>query len=347
MALRIGSSMILLLATASPIGLAAKLSASPPATATVAPLPADKATSQPHLRYQIVVDQGNWDIIRSQAWTLSPDGDSGIQSQLIDKLQKSGHFTVLERQASAVAQATNEDAVDANKRASVPGATAPAREQRIAGAYIITPSVVSFNETGGGSTGASINNLGGLGGALGGLFGGAHVGSKKTEDTLVLNIRISDAKNGDVIDTQTAQGKVESKGHNAGVALMGNSIGTDQFHASPAGQAVDQALDDAVKQIVKRLSQEPWQAMVAGQDARTKRVLINAGDLAGVTLGQEFNVYASGDPIRDPVSLQILSYGDDVNVGRIRVQRVEHNVSYCDIISGTTFKSLDIVKVAK
>ena len=75
--------------------------------------------------------------------------------------------------------------------------------------------------------------------------------------------------------------------------------------------------------------------------------MINAGDLAGVTMEQEFNVYEAGEPIRDPVTLEILSYGDDVQVGRIRVQRVAHNVSFCDVVSGTTFKPLDIVKAGR
>jgi len=105
----------------------------------------------PRLRYRIVVDQGKWTEIHTTQWNMTTEISDGIQAQLVDKLEKSGCFIVLEREAGAVKQQGNEDAVDtinrANEGASSTGM--PVRNQRVAGAYIITPSVIGFTQTSG------------------------------------------------------------------------------------------------------------------------------------------------------------------------------------------------------
>lgn len=285
----------------------------------------------PRLRYRIVVNQGKWDEIRTQQWFLPPEVGAGIQAQLVDKLEKSGYFIVMEREATAQDQASAEDAVDAAKRASLaPGAIAAPRQTRTVGNYIITPSVVGFVPTGGGGSGLS--------------FGGIHLGGKKAESTVTLSIRISDAQTSEIIDTQTATGKAEAKSSGLGLNLAGANFSNEQFQSSPAGQAVDLALDDAVAKIVARLSKEPWTALVAAQDKTTNRVIINAGNQSGVQIGQVFDVYRAGNPVLDPDTGEKISEGDETKVGSLKVVRVERNASYADIIDGKTFQPRDIVK---
>jgi curli biogenesis system outer membrane secretion channel CsgG len=87
--------------------------------------PADPVTGDhPRLRYRIVVDQGKWNEIRTEYWRLPPEVGAGIQAQLLDKLQKSGDFIVMEREATATQQ--QKDAIDQAKRGSLPpSAVAP------------------------------------------------------------------------------------------------------------------------------------------------------------------------------------------------------------------------------
>lgn len=286
----------------------------------------------PRLRYRIVVDQGKWNEIRTEQWYIPPEVGAGIQAQLVDKLQKSGYFIVMEREATAQEQASAEDAIDATKRASLPRGTTlpPARQQRVVGNYIITPSVIGFVPTGGGGNGIN--------------FGGISFGSKKAESTVTLSIRISDAQTSEIIDTQTATGKAQAKSNGIGLNFSGANITNDQFESSPAGQAVDKALDDAVAKIVTRLSKEPWTALVATQDKTTNRVIINAGNQSGVEVGQIFNIYRAGHPVLDPDTGEKISEGDEVKIGRIKVARVERNASYADILEGHDFQARDIVK---
>ena len=297
-------------------------------SADAAPAPSPNV---PRLRYRIVVDQGKWDEIRTAQWYLPPEVGAGIQAQLVDKLQKSGYFIVMEREQTAENQASQEDQIDATKRASLaPGAIAAPRQQRTVGNYIITPSVIGFVPTGGGSNGVS--------------FGGIHLGGKKAESTVTLSIRISDAQTSEIIDTQTATGKAEAKSSGLGLSLAGTNFSNEQFQSSPAGQAVDLALDDAVAKIVARLSKEPWTALVAAQDKATNRVIINAGSLSGVEVGQVFDIYHAGNPVLDPDTGEKISEGDEVKIGRIKIVRVDRNASYADIVDGVTFQPRDIVK---
>jgi len=139
-------------------------------------------------------------------------------------------------------------------------------------------------------------------------------------------------------------GKADAKSVHGGFSFGGGSVGGGDFEKSPAGQAVDQALDDAVAKVVERLSKEPWTALVAAEDTDTNTVIINAGDLAGVTTGLTFDVFRAGHPILDPDTGEVISAGEMVKVGQIRVARVEHSASFCDIVSGSDFKTRDIVK---
>ncbi|MDR3706813.1 MAG: CsgG/HfaB family protein [Capsulimonadaceae bacterium] len=301
-------------------------------TAALAAQPASADNAQPRLRYRIVVDQGKWEEIHTDRWSLPPDVSNGIQAQLIDKLQKSGYFIVLEREGGAVRQGADENAIDANRRASLgpdSGVVAP-RQVRTAADYIITPSVFGFKQTNSG------------GGGIG--FGNLVIGAKKSQATLTLNIRISNAQTSEILDTQTASGKAESGGIGVAGDINGTRFGMADFNKSPAGKAVNDALDDAVSKIIGRLSKEPWRASVAAQDPETRRVIINAGDLAGVSEGMTFDVFRAGHPVIDPDTGQIISAGDRTRVGRIRVVRVEHNASYCDVVEGGKFLPRDIVQ---
>jgi len=325
----VGLTGVLLLGSANSVAFADDTAPAPGATV---PSEAAPIAGTPRLRYRIAVDQGKWDEIRGDWWRGLPDDvREGIQSELIDKLQKSGYFIVLEREDTAMAQMSQEDSIAAQKAQDVPANAAPVppREHRTPAAFIITPTVEGFTETGGKSHGFSL--------------GGITVGNSKTTDTLTLSIRISNAQTSEILDTQKSIGTSESKSSSLSV---GNLYNNSDFAKSAAGAAVDAALDDAVSKIVARLSQEPWTALVAARDKSTNRIIINAGNLAGVQTGQTFDVWRAGGVVTDPDTGEIISKGDETKIGRITIVRVEENASYADIVSGTDFQPRDIVRLA-
>ena len=292
------------------------------------------APAQLHLRYRIVIDQGSWGAIKTDQWYLPVQIQDGLQAQLIDKLIKSGDFVVLDRQASTVTQEHNEDAIDAAKRDSLPAGSALApRVQRTAGAYIITPTVIGFSQTTASNKGIDFRTF--------------SLEGTKLISSVTLNIRISDAQTGSIIDSQTSVGTASVKEKSAAVHWNGDTISQQDFAASPAGQATDSALDIAIGKIAGRLAQEPWKAVVAKQDETTGRVIITAGGVSGVVVGDVFDVYRAGQPVTDPDTGDIISQGDEIKIGRVRVARVDDNASYCDIIEGNAFQVHDIVRPAK
>jgi curli biogenesis system outer membrane secretion channel CsgG len=299
---------------------------------TIAPPISRDAT--PHLRYRVVLDQGKWEQIRTEQWSLPPDVRDGIQSQLLEKLQKSGYFIVMEREKGAMQQMNQEDQIAQKKRESIGDAPAapPAREQRTAANFIITPSVIGFKMTNGEGGGISI--------------GGIRLGEAKTSASLTLNIRISDAQTSEILDTQTSQGSSDSSAFGIKLRVLDAGFKFSQFKSSPAGKAVDEALDKAVDKIVARLSNEPWTALVAAQDTETSRVIINAGSASGVREGMEFNIFRAGKVVRDPDTGEIISKGDETRIGRIKIVRVEKNAAYGEVLWGKRFEVRDLVRQA-
>jgi curli biogenesis system outer membrane secretion channel CsgG len=299
------------------------------------PPPSASATAnnpQPHLRYRIVVDQGKWEQIRTEQWSLPPDVRNGIQSQLLDKLQKSGYFIVMEREQGAMQQMNQEDQIAANKQNSLgqTGVRTANREQRTAANYIITPSVIGFKQDEG--QGGSIS------------LGSIRLGGARTSAEVTLNVRISDAQTSEIIETQTTKGSCDSSAVGIKVRVLGGGFNLSQFKSSPAGKAVDKALDAAIDKIIVRLSQEPWTALVAAQDASSGDVIINAGDLSGVRPGMEFDVFHVGQPVRDPDSGDIISKGSEKKIGRIKITQVEKNAAHADVLWGKTFRVRDLVR---
>jgi len=311
--------------------------ADPPIVSTP-PIVAPGSTTQitgSGLRYRIVVEQGKWDGVKTdQGADLPRQITDGIQSQFVDKLVKSGHFMVLEQDESTDQQPSLDDTANAGATpVRLPGGPMlPPREQRIAGAYIIAPTVIAYGEATPGTKGIGI--------------GSVRFGAEKSQVSLSLNIRITDAQTGVMLDSETAIGKANLKSKSA-AAAPGPVVTQQDFEASPAGQAVDSALNAAVRQIAARLSLEPWTALVAAQDDSTGRVIINVGALCGVVAGQVFDVYKAGQDVLDPDTGEVISHGDETKIGSIRVARVEDHASYCDVITGDKFVAKDVVKPAQ
>ena len=332
-------AVVALLAAISP-AMRADEKASPVVPTTEQTTQAITDSAAPRMRLRIAVDQSKWREIQGD-WTRLPgDVREGIQALLIEKLQKSGYFQVMEREYGAMQQMGQEDQIDAVKRQSLaegaaaegaPAPTTPMRAKRTPARYIITPTVTDFAVTSGKSKGVDV-----------GIFS---TKKNKTTTTIRLSIRISDAETSAILDTAVASGMQEvntkAKGFDLGIVRWGDSKESQDV----IGIAVEQAMNMAVKEIVARLSKEPWSAFVALQDEETGRVFVNAGSEAGVTMGQEFNVFKTGKIVRDPETGDIISQGDETKIGRLRVVRVEKNASTCEATEGKTFAARNLVRV--
>ncbi|KAA0252351.1 MAG: hypothetical protein EDX89_18960 [Acidobacteria bacterium] len=86
---------------------------------------------------------------------------------------------------------------------------------------------------------------------------------------------------------------------------------------------------------------------VAGKIAKAdgSTVFLNVGSEAGVSPGDEFDVYRVGDPIKDPDTGEVLG-ADEKKVGRVRVTAVKGaRLSTAAVVTGSGLQAGDVLKV--
>ncbi|MDR3709556.1 MAG: CsgG/HfaB family protein [Capsulimonadaceae bacterium] len=279
--------------------------------AAAQPIPVDN-----RLRYPVSLDSGHWDALKTDTWSLPPDVQAGIQAQLAGKLTSTGSCLVVDRDAMP----------------SRGGSDKPTAGVIGTGGFVVATNVVSFRATGGGNTGVDL--------------GLVKVGQKKDTTAVTLSLRIVDAQTGQTIDSGTVTGTYISHYSPNSPGLKGTSFGMLEFSTSPQGLALDKALDMVAARVVMRLMKEPWIALVAAQDKNTGRIIINAGDLAGVQPGLILDVLRASQPVIDPLTGRKISDGDQVKVGRIKIARVDHYAAYADVVDGKDFQPRDLVEPA-
>jgi curli biogenesis system outer membrane secretion channel CsgG len=278
-----------------------------------------------HVRYRIAVDQGRWNEIEVNGGRLPVCVCNGIHAQFVDKLQNSRCLVVINPAGGVSAPTSQVARASVGNNTALPASTVVlgARSRAIPATYVVTPSVASF------MTRTTRKN--------GFHIGPFSTGETKTTATVTLNMRISNAATGELIDLQTALGTASDKSADVGAICPAANFTEDQFDAGPWGQAVQMALDNAVSQIAARLCKEPWECLVVAQNKTTGQVTVDAGSLAGVTVGQTFDIVRTGAGV-------VFRRGSQ-KIGEIKIISVNENAALGDVTSGSTFHPQDIARL--
>jgi hypothetical protein len=109
-----------------------------------------------------------------------------------------------------------------------------------------------------------------------------------------------------------------------------------------SGAAVERAAVEALKGMPKDLSKVNWKAVVAAVDGN--RVVINRGKAAGLKPAMTLRVMVQSEPLRDPVTGQVLAEGEEREIARLRVVKVDEMATTCEVVSGTGIAVLNIVR---
>ena len=304
---------------------------------------AASAPTGPRLRLRIAVNQGKWEALQYQNYSIDPNVVRALQAKIIEKLMATGMFEVMERERTSGDQSNQEDVLAARRSAQGRGAAA-AREIAVPADYVVTPEIVGFNVTSGGRNSM---NLGGLVNRtpLGGLVGGARVSSGNTRTTAEMSLRIFSSSTRSMLDVASGKGECKKSNMRLDASILGAGMSQEQFAESPVGKAVEDAIDQAVDKMVARLGREPWKASVAGVSAKTGRITINRGSASGVAEGMEFTVCDVDSAGVDPdTGVQIP--GDETPIGKVRIVRVEKDYAFAERVSGSGFKPKHIVRFA-
>ena len=244
----------------------------------------------------------------------------GMTAMLIDALVRDGRFVVVERQGLSATEGSG-----------------AADGQMIAASAIVRGVVTKYEAA------ASGGSLGISGVPIGGLFGG-RAGVRSQRAVMEISLRLTDTTTGQIISTSSAQGSASSSSRDASVVnnWSGAALGGGTFHATPVGQAGQDAIIKAVDQIAAGMRNVPWSALVI--EASEAGVYLNAGADRNVQPGLVLNVYRAGRVLTDPSTGEVLER-EMARVGSVRVETVRERISTAVLLSGELPVRGDLLKL--
>ncbi|HXZ47877.1 MAG TPA: CsgG/HfaB family protein [Usitatibacter sp.] len=247
---------------------------------------------------------GNWDV------------GGGLAAMLTTALQQSGQFVVLER--ASLPAVLFEQQLKAG--GAVNPETGPALGQVAAAQFVVIGAVTEFGVQ---DKGGSFNI--GIGGNVKGNPLSSLFGTKHTEGSVAIDMRIVDTSTTQVVQTVTVKEPISQTSFNASVDYKAMNMGGDEFDNTPLGEAARKVIARAVAEIVATAAREPWHGLLVDYDG--KEAAINAGMNAGIKPGDHFTVERIAQKLTDPATGEILSVRRVV-LGTLQVTRVEEKVSF-------------------
>jgi len=234
------------------------------------------------------------------------DVGRGVADMLVDRLVKSGKYSIIERKALdkvlAEQNFSNSDRADSSTAAKI---------GRILGVdAILIGSITQFGRD------DQVTNIGGLG-AVAGRWGIGGFGKRKAKAVVQLTARLVDTTTAEIL--AVAQGKGESK--RSGTTLLGSGGGSAtvggggvdmssvNFAATLIGEAVNKAVDEVAQQIDAQAGKLPTRkikidGLVA--DVAGNTLILNVGTRAGVKVGDKLEIRRLAREVKDPATGRVL-----------------------------------------
>ncbi|MGD1874176.1 MAG: CsgG/HfaB family protein [Mastigocoleus sp.] len=277
---------------------------------------------------------GYYSYWRRYAW----GSGQGVSNILVDKLVKSGKFSVIER--TKIESILEEQDFDTSGRVDPNTA---AKIGRLLGAELVVFGSI---------TGANIeSNRGSAGGLKVPVFGRVRVRGKQKKANVKINVRVVNATTGEII--LAAEGNGKSNQTDGG---LGTSKVYVNNNSSKDDQLLTLATADAINQVAQKISSgvnksgESQNASVdAGAliaDVSGSTVIINKGSADGYTQGMKLSVEKVVKVVKDPATGAELRKITE-NIGTIELTEVDSSSSVGKIISGTKLKVGNVAKPIK
>lgn len=279
-------------------------------------------TSGPMLKKRIAVTQ----FTNKANWQGQVELGTGFADSLADALIKTGQFIVVER---AEIQNVMKEQDFAQSGRTVETANAPKVGQLLTAQIQITGSITH------------VDTRTSDGGAAFGFKGFSIGGSGGTAEVSIA-LRIIDTTSGQVLDSQQLKGVARKSGLSFGFGSGDFRGGMSSLKKTPLGDAVIDALNQAVGLITMRLERVPWQGRIVKADG--DKIYINAGANFGVKPGDRFACAHPGEALIDPDTGLNLG-GKETKYGQIEVVEVSDKFSIAKPVAGTGFAGKDVIKI--
>ncbi|MFQ5794033.1 MAG: CsgG/HfaB family protein [Candidatus Bipolaricaulia bacterium] len=241
----------------------------------------------------------------------------GMSDMLTTALFETGKFEPIERQAL--------EQVIAEQRLGLSGLVNPATAAevgRILGVeQIIVGAVTEFGIQ---ETGIDLPGVGAI---------------RQDTARVVIDVRIVDTTTAKILAAATAEGSEFSRG----IAINVNRwqrfrFGDTGFDDTIIGKATRQAIDELVVKISDAIPSKGLVATVQGDI-----VILNFGRRSDAAPGMILNVYRTGEPIRDPVTGEVLTLLE-TKLGEVQVIEVQENVTLARKLGAFEVEVGDIVR---
>lgn len=259
-------------------------------------------------------------------WQGQVELGHGFADSLADALVKTGRYIVVER-AEIQNVMREQDLAQSGRTADT--ATTPQIGRLLTAQIQITGSILHVDtQTGGQGGGFAIKGF-----AIGGGGGKAEVD---------IALRIIDTTSGQVLDSQQIKGIARKSGLGIGYSDRDFGVGMSMLKKTPLGDAVVDAINQAVGIITARLEQVPWQGRIV--KAEGNNIYINAGYNYGVKPGDRFACFRPGQAMIDPETGLNLG-SKDTRYGSIEVVETQEKFSIAKPVNGTGFAAKDVIRI--
>ncbi|MEM7196671.1 MAG: CsgG/HfaB family protein [Pseudomonadota bacterium] len=246
----------------------------------------------------------------------------GIEAILIDVLNNTGRFRLLER--TVLNEALAEQDLGASGRISAPSA---AKVGKVLGAQYLLQGVITNYEEGVQKSKSSIGGIlgGTIGGTAGAILGG--IGKSTSKGVVGMNIRLVDAATSEIVFSNQAEVDLSSSGitFGGGIGLSNDALGgfVSKYSKTPIGQAVIAAANKSVFELIKQIGSSSASGSVV--KAAPGKIYLNLG-AGSVSEGEELNLVKVGEELIDP-DTGISLGGESEVIGTIRVHTVKEKFS--------------------
>jgi curli biogenesis system outer membrane secretion channel CsgG len=252
---------------------------------------------------------------------------SGVADMLTTALVKAGKFNVIERQEL--------DKVLDEQKLGASGLVTPESAPKVGKLLGVELLVIG-----------SISEFGKTESKISGGFSLLGGGIKHTNARAVVDIRLINTVTGEIVAAEKEEGEESS----TGLAVRYEDIdfdNTNSWDNTDIGKACRKAVDGAVELIVKNMAKIPFSGKILKVNA-DGTLLIKPGSESGVSVGQEFDIFRLGEPIKDPDTGLELG-AEETKVGHIKVTEdiLKGKASKAQIVSGTNLQANDIVREPK
>ena len=259
------------------------------------------------------------------------DVGEAIAAQLSTALDQTSCFVVIDR--LALSEVLREQELGL---AGVVGRDTAARAGSLIGAQILIKGEITEFEPGKKGKGAT------AGVGLSNVPIGLRVGGNRSVAHVAIDVRLIDASTGQVLFTQSVSSEARTFGLALGVDYRKASVGGDSFEKTPLGEAMRDAVGEAAGYIITQMRQVSWSGQVV--DVQGSTVYLNAGEGAGIKVGDTLSIYTVTRELIDPATGQSLGR-EEKKLGEVRVGRVDQKYAVGELVGEFQTRRGDLIKM--